>query len=304
MGGHFRRSDPVIAVVPDGEGEVIGLSTTTRNYVAWGYASQNCSPEMTEHGWRYNGVSNRDEWLARRGELVLGRTWSEVRPDLPPIAREIITVPLDRDDNLAVDLAAAELAKAGTEHLDITVLGRYRQAVGKFKIDKALEVVERRAGPIVIWVWHKAIARLIAKRVPEPFVMTGDDDGAARAEVIEQWNRTADGVLIATLSVGQVGIDLSHADHEVFVEIDWTPAVLSQAEMRPFHPDRPMRVQYLVLDHEIDQALLAAVFKKLERGKSLDIAASGSSFAEVTDQDAKADADDVLRELGALLLAA
>lgn len=276
---------------------------------AWGklydFAQRYCQPELTEYGWKYNGVSNREEWLARRSEVVLARTWKEVRPDLPPIERKVTRIALDTDDSLAVDVAAVELAQAGTEHLDITVLSRYRQAVGKFKVNAAVNVIERRGGPIVIWVWHKTVARAIAKRLKDVpvFVMTGDDDGAARADTIEAWNRESCGVLIATLAVGQVGIDLSHADHEVFVEVDWTPAVLSQAEMRTFSPDRPMTVEYLVLGHEIDEALMTAVLRKLERGNRLDMAAAGSSFT-IEEPNSEDDANDLLRELGALLLAA
>lgn len=42
---HFREADQIIAVEPDGEGEVIGLTTQTGNYVVWGYASKNCNSE-------------------------------------------------------------------------------------------------------------------------------------------------------------------------------------------------------------------------------------------------------------------
>lgn len=38
----FSTPDEIVSIEPDGEGEVIGLTTTTGNYVAWGYASKNC----------------------------------------------------------------------------------------------------------------------------------------------------------------------------------------------------------------------------------------------------------------------
>lgn len=38
----FRHPDCVVAVEPDGVGEVVSLQTETGNYVAWGYASKNC----------------------------------------------------------------------------------------------------------------------------------------------------------------------------------------------------------------------------------------------------------------------
>lgn len=38
----FFRKDKIVSVIPDGEGEVFGMTTSTGNYVAWGYASKNC----------------------------------------------------------------------------------------------------------------------------------------------------------------------------------------------------------------------------------------------------------------------
>jgi DNA polymerase elongation subunit (family B) len=38
----FGKPDRVVRIEPDGVDEVVGLTTTTGNYVAWGYASKNC----------------------------------------------------------------------------------------------------------------------------------------------------------------------------------------------------------------------------------------------------------------------
>ena len=38
----FFKQDKVISVEPDGMGTVIGMTTTSGNYVAWGYGSKNC----------------------------------------------------------------------------------------------------------------------------------------------------------------------------------------------------------------------------------------------------------------------
>lgn len=44
----FGKRDRIIDVRPDGFGEVISLTTTTGNYIAWGYASKNCDNELVE----------------------------------------------------------------------------------------------------------------------------------------------------------------------------------------------------------------------------------------------------------------
>lgn len=38
----FSTGDKIVEVVPDGSGDVVGLTTTTGNYVVWGFASKNC----------------------------------------------------------------------------------------------------------------------------------------------------------------------------------------------------------------------------------------------------------------------
>jgi DNA polymerase family A len=43
---NFGSKDRVRYIARDGYGEVIGLTTTTGNYVAWGYASKNCAKNM------------------------------------------------------------------------------------------------------------------------------------------------------------------------------------------------------------------------------------------------------------------
>lgn len=50
LGSRFALPDEIVSIEPDGEGEVIGLTTTTGNYVAWGYASKNCGSYLHYEG--------------------------------------------------------------------------------------------------------------------------------------------------------------------------------------------------------------------------------------------------------------
>lgn len=42
----FFKKDEIVKIEEDGYGEVLGLTTTTGNYVCWGYASKNCAKNM------------------------------------------------------------------------------------------------------------------------------------------------------------------------------------------------------------------------------------------------------------------
>jgi hypothetical protein len=133
-----------------------------------------------------------------------------------------------------------------------------------------------------MWIWHRKVATAIAKKLKAKkvpcFVVTGDDNLKARDLLMDAWRETTNGALIISIDVGQVGIDLSHAHHAIFVEIDWVPLRISQAEMRTFDAERPMSVDYLVLNHELDLALVAALEAKIDTGNAAGMAAAGSMF--------------------------
>jgi len=42
----FFKKDTIVKIEEDGYGDVLGLTTTTGNYVCWGYASKNCAKNM------------------------------------------------------------------------------------------------------------------------------------------------------------------------------------------------------------------------------------------------------------------
>jgi hypothetical protein len=62
--------------------------------------------------------------------------------------------------------------------------------------------------------------------------------------------------LVASMGVGGVALDLSASDYAIFVELDWTPANVQQAEFRTFHRDRPHVVVYLHADDPTETKLI------------------------------------------------
>lgn len=269
---------------------------------AWGshflYSQRYCTPTLTEYGWSYGEVSNADEWVARRNEIMIARGWRDVMPDLPPIERELVLVPLDPNELRELDLLAAQL-RTKSRSLTVEDLGRYRQATGLYKVPFAVTDAKRvldAGNRIVVWAWHKTVVQAIAKQLRDagyPVVtVTGDDSEKKRDKVLDAWRASSQPTaLVLTIAVGQVGIDLSAAPEEVFAEVDWTPAVVSQAEMRPFDPTRILRVRYLVLNHEIDLALVSAVKGKVEVGSSIGVSAAGSMFSLPTEDEKRSDID-------------
>jgi hypothetical protein len=165
-------------------------------------------------------------------------------------------------------------------------MARYRSVLADVKVDAAVAHASEvaKVEPIVVWTWHRRVAEMVAGRLEGAQLLTGDVAPAEREARLRAWRAQPRGVLVATISVGQVGIDLSHARRELFVEVDYTPAVVAQAEMRTYSPARPMYVSFLVADHVADRRVVNALVKKLAASAPLGV-------------DAAAESIDILREI-------
>lgn len=57
LNANWRVPDEIVAVEDDGDDEVISMTTSTGNYIAWGYASKNCDPPYPDtEGYSRNYV--------------------------------------------------------------------------------------------------------------------------------------------------------------------------------------------------------------------------------------------------------
>ena len=290
----------------------LGPLLAITNPGAWGshheFSQRYASPEMGEYGWIYGELSNREEFMQRRAEVVFEARWSVEAPELPATNYVVVDVPVGTDDLASLDETAAEMRDdgAGTDDNTIGALTRYRQATGIIKVDAVVARALVHQGPLVIWGWHKQrvikkIADQLKKQGRAVFMLHGDLSVQKRTEALDSWRASPDGILCATLAVGQVGIDLSYATTAYMVEIDWTPAVNYQTTMRTFTPDRPMTIVFFRVDHPIERMLVDSVRTKMQRADVSAMPAAGSAFQI----DAPQDVDDsaVLDELRAVLAA-
>lgn len=251
---------------------------------AWGkpfdFLQRYCSPTLGEYGWQYGALSHDEEWYARQREVVLARSWREVRPDLPPPTYRRVTVGVDRDLAVQLDDAAAELAS----NVDSTIvaIGRYRSLLGMLKARKAVSLALEYDDRSIIWTWHKTVASEVCRQVVDAgrpaFMISGKEKVEKRLAAIDAWSSTPGAILGVTLAVGQVGLDLSAAPRSFFAEIDWTPVVLSQAAMRAFDPTRGMEATFVAADHPVDNLLVDKVLLKLNRAEVTHMAAADGDF--------------------------
>lgn len=270
---------------------VISLATPG----AWGsyyeFAGRYGAPVPTAHGLKYTGISNGEELAQRMTEVMLRRTWREVGgDDLPPITRNVILATVNDATRKKLDIIAASLREEKTNTAGN--LASYRRAASMFKLTTVIEEAEsilERNEPLVIWAWHVDTATKIADQLREAgkaddnfpsrvFLITGEQTVNQREERIAAWKACPSGALVCTMAVAQTAVDFSHARLAIFAELDWTPGVIAQAEMRTYSPLRSMNITFIVLDHIVDQRLVIALERKLNASSPIGVGTAAESI--------------------------
>lgn len=255
----------------------------------WGtyfnFCERYANPQIGPYGTKYEGASNTDEFRARMTEVMIRRTWQDVRSDLPPIERSVELADVTEQQMFRLEMAAEAARDVAKKVTKIGSEARFRRLLGQLKIPLAVEIAERVLRgdePVVIWTWHRDIARKIAAAISKKgypsFVATGQDSVDARERTITEWKTHPISALVCTISIGQVAIDLSHARQAIFAEVDFTPATVAQAEMRTFSPSKPMAITYLIVDHEVDRRLIAALQEKCATADELGVPAADTAI--------------------------
>lgn len=267
------------------------LSLLNRNG-AWGdhyaFCNRYGAPQPTAHGTIYAGISNAEELRHRLSEVMLRRRWIDVTDEVPPITRSVIVAEVSDEQRNKLDVLAAKIQTERTNTAGN--LAAYRRQVTKIKlptVKREIQKVISRGEPVVVGTWHKDNAEAIAAEFPSvAFVIHGDVAPAKRDEIIAAWKQTTNGILVATMSVAGVAIDLSHARIAIAAELDYTPAVIGQWEMRVFPSNdlkRGMDVIFVIANHFVDQRIVRVLINKLSAADPLGVAAAVDAIDALRD---------------------
>jgi SNF2 family DNA or RNA helicase len=119
--------------------------------------------------------------------------------------------------------------------------------------------------PLVVFYHHKEVLAILQKRVPAPYI-DGSVPQARRAELVREFQAGRHRVLYLSITAAGLGITLTAADTAVFVEYDWVPANLLQAEDRINRIGQKSEVtyyHYLTTKDPVERLILDKVFEKV-----------------------------------------
>lgn len=272
---------PLLLLLDPGTWEKFGHKRYTRRYCG-GFMRQigKNGDGSLRYAYDTRGASHLDELQKRvRTSCLVRRLKKDVLPELPEKRRQIIVLP-----NSAVlselsypglpqdyDEAIAEL-RSGAQ-VPFERIAQARHDEGLRKVPFAVEHVERALdsglSKILVFAHHEDILdKLELKLTLHGIVrLDGSTPIPERQRAIEQF-QSNDGIRIflGSLKAAGVGLTLTAASHVLFVENDWTPSTLSQAEDRAHRIGQRDGVlcTYLVLDGTIDARMMKLVCKKIE----------------------------------------
>ena len=254
---------------------------------------------------RFGGWVPRRQRLPELRRILDEAVWVRRGPsaDLPGLSRYAKFVDVDASD---YDAAYDEVTAKVEEWLDafcaeegrlpdageqadfagdnLGFVSQLRRAAGLVKVPAAAEIVaewvtanaQRDASttsavrPLVVWTHHKSVTAAMAAAVPADLarveVIDGQTADSKRDRIIDDFQAGKIGVLVCQLVAAGVGITLTRAADALFVETDWTPDLVTQAESRLHRigQESHVRCTTLIAPGTLDEAIHAVLLKKIE----------------------------------------
>ena len=231
------------------------------------------------HAWDFSGASHLDELAQSLKTIMIRRTKEQVLLELPAKRRSTILIPIDnrKEYNLAnkefvewvieqKGNAAAEKAShveqlAKIEYLrQIAISGKMKQALAW--IETFLESGEK----LVVFAIHKATIHALEREYGTMAVkIDGSVSSEQRQAAVDKFQNDPDvRLFIGNIKAAGVGITLTAASNVAFLELDWTPALLEQAEDRCHRigQENAVNIYYLLAENTVDQSIAAMLEEK------------------------------------------
>ena len=267
----------------------------------WAFAHRYCGLHKELHGdrahWVATGASHLSELQQRlRTTFMVRRLKHDVLKELPPKRRQLVVLGENVDwsqhpefkrwkeiyeREYEAALARVEAAKTDKEYREavkaldafvgiaFTEMSEFRHKTALAKLPMCLQYLDdlsrSTSDNIVIFAHHKDVIERLAQHFgDEAVVLSGDTKMEDRGKIVAEFQAGLKRFFIGGLKAAGAGINLTRANTAVFVEIDWVPATMSQAEDRlcRIGQKKMVHVIHLVLNSTLDVNMSQRVIAK------------------------------------------
>jgi SWI/SNF-related matrix-associated actin-dependent regulator of chromatin subfamily A-like protein 1 len=235
--------------------------------------------------WFMDGATNLDELRALLAGVMIRRLKSEVLKELPDKRRQIIEIPVNglagelitklreatnRIRGIEETYAAEVQRMEGALSVAWKDMAELRHELGLAKLPAAIELIHdavESSGKVVVFAHHRDVIEGLSNALVDhkPAVIHGGTPLSARQKMVDAFQQDpGTKVFIGQTMAAGVGITLTAASHVIFVELDWTPGVMSQAEDRCHRigQKNSVLVQHLAFENSLDVNIAKALIRK------------------------------------------
>ena len=264
-----------------------------------------------------------------REQVWVRRTKDQVLPDLPkkpPPRTQIVDVKLTQYHAAHEDVIGKILeyiaecfeesdSPPSEEEMQawcagqIGCVSQLRRAAGLAKVDAAVEYIvdwveqsgiDEDGGfsrPLIAWGIHNTVINTIAENLDAkgiPYgIIRGDTSMAQRDNIVQQYQNGHLAVILANIVAAGVGITLTRGSDALFVETEWLPDLITQAEDRQHRigQTRPVLVTFMVADGTLDHTIQRVLRRNLKVLKAVmgegvrDVSASDDDMTSMSVKD-------------------
>ena len=230
-----------------------------------------------KYAWNFNGASNTDklnELLTKN--CMVRRRKADVLTELPAKVRQVIelSVKCSEDKNLRKTMlkhfrSFTDAADAIGETLPIpfTELASYRLEQARTKLPLAIEYIKNlveEVGKVVVFAYHREIINELADNLPNSVKLYGGMIDKQKQKAVDDFQRGDAQVFVGQITAAGTGLTLTASSTVVFVELDWVPGNVIQAEDRCHRLGQKDTVHaiHLVVKDTIDSLMVKALVRK------------------------------------------
>jgi SWI/SNF-related matrix-associated actin-dependent regulator 1 of chromatin subfamily A len=260
------------------------------------FAKRYCNAQRNRWGWDFKGASNLEELQTNlRQTVMLRRLKRDVLKDLPSKIRQVIEIDPDTSTR---KLLVKEKKFLGAEFLDdlpihkekltekdfkaivkrlkgsaesFSHLASTRKAIGLSKLGAAVEHISEclESGKVVVFCYHRALAEALFETFADIAVMViGKTLQKDRDFAVTSFQADSTKTLfIGNIQAAGVGLTLTAASQVIFLEQDWVPGNVTQAEDRCHRigTKNSVLIQHLVLAGSLDAYIAKTVIAKQDK---------------------------------------
>lgn len=241
------------------------------------FANRYAYQRITPWGVKYFGVRNAEE-LSKiiRANFYIRYTKEQVLPELPEKVFQKISLPESfgvgwkKEKEVLTDANEAVAAISSGRNFKVAGnLATLRKEQGLLKIPAIVEFAKNlleQEIPIVLFAYHRMVIAKLQEELEKfkPVVITGDTSAEDRQSSIKAFQEGKAHCFIGQINASGTGITLHRSSIVILGELDWSPAVISQAVDRCHRIGQKdtVNVHYFVVKNSLEEKIVNVVMDK------------------------------------------